>query len=126
MNGQINFPIEADEATSNIAVDVILSVITCGIYNFFWQARQMRVVNVLLGEERFGFWMWFLLTLVTCGLYHIYHEYVMGQSITQVQRRFEKEASDNLSLISLLLSVFGLTIVTDAIQQHEINALFGR
>jgi hypothetical protein len=70
--------------------------------------------------------MWFLLTLVTCGLYHIYHEYVMGQSITQVQRRFEKEVSDNLSLISLLLSIFGLTIVTDAIQQHEINALFGR
>jgi hypothetical protein len=118
-----NLPIDSAQATSNIAVDILLTLLTCGIYNFFWQARQMRVVNALLGQERFRFWSWLLLTLITCGIYHIYHEYVMGQAITEVQRDAGKDV-DNLALISLLLSAIGLWIVTDAVQQHEINRLF--
>ena len=117
-------PIEAERARSNIAVDIILSLVTLGIYNLFWQARQMRVVNAFLGEKRFSFWSWFFLSLVTCGLYHVYHEYVMGQTITQIQVKRGRESNPNLSMISLLLSVMGLMIVTDAIQQHEINALY--
>lgn len=108
MNGTISIPIAAEQATSNIAVAILVSLITCGIYNFFWQARQTRVLDALLGETRFRFRIWLLLTLVTCGLYHMYYEYVMGQSITEVQRKTGKAVNDNLSLISLLLSIFGL------------------
>jgi hypothetical protein len=50
----------------------------------------------------------------------------MGRTITEVQRQLGKEPNDNLPLISLLLSVIGLPIVTDAVQQHDINGFFGR
>ena len=117
-------PISPEQAISNVAIDVLLSIVTCGIYNLFWQARQFRVLNAFLGREQFRFWTWLLLTLVTCGIYHIYNEYLMGRSITTIQRRIGKPPADNLSLISLLLSIFGLTVVADAIQQSEINGFF--
>lgn len=119
-------PIEAQRAVSNIAAGIIFSLLTCGIYNLFWQARQFRALNAFLGREQFRFWTWFLLSLVTCGIYHIYTEYVMGTSITAIQRNIGKPANENLALISLLLSIFGLMLVADAIQQHEINAFFER
>ena len=118
------FPIDPERARSSIAVDVLLTLVTCGVYNLFWQARQFRALNAFLGSERFRFWSWLFLSLLTCGLYHVYIEYVIGQAITQVQRSLGKEVSANLPLICLLVSIFGLTLVADAIQQHEINAFF--
>ncbi len=112
--------------TSNIALDVILSVITCGIYWFFWQARQMRAINYLLGHERYSFWLWFFLTLITCGLYNIYYEYYMAQGIVEAQDSRGYLRSKDLPVLSLILTIIGLNIVTDAIQQNEINKFFGK
>jgi len=111
---------------SNIALDVILSVITCSIYWFFWQARQMRAINYLLGQQRYSFWLWFLLTLVTCGLYNIYYEYYMAQGIVEAQDKRNFPRSKDLPVLSLVLTIIGLNIVTDAIQQNEINKIFGK
>jgi len=112
--------------TSNIALDVVLSVITCGIYWFFWQARQMRAINYLLGQERYNFWLWFFLTLITCGLYNIYYEYYMAQGIVEAQDARNYPRSKDLPVLSLILTIIGLNIVTDAIQQNEINKIFGK
>jgi hypothetical protein len=118
------FPIPRDDAASNVATDVVLSIVTCGIYNLFWQARQFRTLNAFQGTTEFRFWSWFLLTLVTCGVYHVYTQYRMGAVITEINRRIERPPNENLALISLLLSIFGLVLVADAIQQSEINAFF--
>lgn len=118
------YPIDPDQAVSGIATDILLSVVTCGIYNLFWQARQFRVLNAFLGRQEFQFWKWALLTLITCGIYHIYTEYVMARAIVSIQRDLGKPANENLIMMTVALSVFGLTIIADAIQQHEINDFF--
>ena len=109
---------------SNIALDIILSIITCGIYWFFWQARQMRALNYLLKEQRFNFLLWFLVSLVTCFLFNIYYEYIMAQGIVEIQKKQGRTPSNDLPVLSLVLSIFGLHIITDAIQQNEINKFF--
>ncbi len=119
------YPIARDEAFSSIATDIVLSLITCGIYNLFWKARQFRALNAFVGREEFGFWTWFFLTLVTCGIYHVYTQYRMGAVITEINRTLGLPPNENLALISLLLSIFGLVLVADAIQQSEINGFFG-
>ncbi len=115
----------AERFSSSIVLDILLSLITCGVYQLFWQARQMRALNYFLGEERFSFIKWLLLTVVTCGIYHIYYEYVMAKAITDVQDRRGASPSSELPLLSILLSIFGFTLVADAIQQHEINKISG-
>ena len=115
-----------EQFVSSIPKDVILFVITCGIYGLFWTARQMRAVNYLLGFEKFNFLKWFLLTVVTCGIYHIYYEYAMARSIVEIQERRSMPVSSNLPIISMLLALIGLYIIADAIQQDEINRVFGK
>ena len=109
---------------SNIVTDVLFSIVTCGIYNLFWQARQFRDLNAFLGEERFNFWQWFLLTIITCGIYHVYTEYLIGVAIVEVQQRRALPVSANMPVICLLVSLCGLTLAADAIQQSEINKFY--
>ena len=114
-------PSTGPEHVRNIALDLVLALVTCGLFNLWVQARQMDAVNAMLGEERYRFLPWFLLTLLTCGLYHVYHEYRFSSDIAAM---LGPEAA-SLPMISLLLSLFGLTIVADAIQQSHINAHHG-
>jgi hypothetical protein len=120
-----NVPGGEKRFTSSIAMDIVLSIITCGIYGLFWTARQMKAVNHLLGWDKFSFVKWLLLSLVTCGIYHIFYEYSMAQSIVEVQEKAGRSMSSSLPVISVLLAIIGLHIVADAIQQDEINKLFG-
>jgi hypothetical protein len=107
----------------DVAAGIIFSVISCGLYNIYWNYRQMKALNILLGREEFHFERWILLSVITCGLYHIYYEYRMGVELQNWLTQNNREVGDNLALIGLLLSVFGLTVIADAVYQREINRL---
>jgi len=107
----------------SIAKYVVFSIITLGIFNIYWQYRQMSFVNRIAGEEKFSFVKWLIFTIITCGIYHIYYEYVMGRELVMLQEKYGIPKSDDLTTISVVLSVIGLTIVVDAIQQREINMM---
>jgi hypothetical protein len=109
------------EHVKSIPVSLILTFVTCGVYNLYWQYRQMLAVNEMLNEDKYSFLPWLLLTFVTCGIWHIYHEYRMSEDIAKATGREAK--SDGL--ISVLLSLFGFSFVVDAIQQSHINSHFG-
>ncbi|MBI2486358.1 MAG: DUF4234 domain-containing protein [Deltaproteobacteria bacterium] len=112
-----------EEFNVSIAKYVIFSIITFGIYNIYWQYKQMMFVNAAAGEEKFSFVKWLIFTIITCGIYHIYYEYVMGREIIFLQEKIGITKSEDLPVISIVLSIIGLTIVTDAIQQREINMM---
>jgi len=102
-------------------VSLILTLVTCGLYNFYWQHRQMLATNEMLQSDKYRFLPWLAFTLITCGIYHIYHEYRMSTDIAEVVGRDPRSEG----LIAVLLSVFGLSFVVDAIQQSQINAHYG-
>ena len=106
----------------DIALGIILSIVTCGIYNVLWNKKQMEAMNELLGREEYQFTRWLLLCLVTCGIYHIYYEYKMGSDLETILQQ-EGRPNNMLAILGLCLSCFGLTIVADAIYQQEINAM---
>ncbi len=107
----------------NIALGIILSLVTCGLYNVYWNHQQFKAMNQLLGREEYKFIPWLLLSLVTCGIYHVYYEYKMGSELFAYLKERGIEVSHNLPLIGLILSCFGLTIIADAVYQHELNRL---
>jgi uncharacterized protein DUF4234 len=109
------------EHVRGIAVSLILTLVTCGLYNFYWQYRQMLAANEMLHSEKYRFLPWLAFTLITCGIYHVYHEYRMSTDIAEVVGRDPKSEG----LIAVLLSVFGLSVIVDAIQQSQINAHYG-
>ena len=105
----------------NIAVDLILTIFTLGLYNLYVNYKQIEAVNFMMKQEKYSFIKWFFLSLITCGLYHVYHEYIMSTDIAKICGR----ESQQDGLINLLLAVSGLSIVADAIQQHHINEFYG-
>ena len=106
-----------------VAKGLVLCLVTCGLYNLYWNYTQFRAMNMLLGRHEFDFAQWLLLSMITCGFYHIYYEYKMGTELQRWLREHGHEVNPNLGVIGLLLSCFGLTIVADAIYQHELNRL---
>jgi hypothetical protein len=115
---------EIQNYRKGIGSSIVLTILTCGIYNLFWQNHQIKTVNLLLEKKVLSFWKWFFFTLITCGLYHIYHEYLMGKYIVEIQYKIGKPApSTNLPVIALILSIIGLPFITDAIEQKELNEI---
>ncbi len=114
--------IAAPNYVRSIAIDIILTIVTCGLWNIWVQARQMRAVNFMINKEKYNFWIWAGLTLITCGIWHIYHEYRLSSDISMAMG---KGPSDITPIVHLLLSVFVLSVIADALQQSEINNYFG-
>lgn len=106
----------------NIALDLIITILTCGLFNFYVQYQQILALNEMLKTPKYDFLKWLVLCIITCGLYHIYHEYRMSQDLAILL----KKNNDQDSLIAVLLTFFGLSIVLDAIQQSDINAYYGK
>ncbi len=106
---------------SSITADVILSLITCGIYNLIVQHRQIQAVNHMLGYKKYSFALWLILLIVTCSIYHVYHQYVMASDINQMTGNKDP----NLPLVVAVITIFFMGIVADALMQSRINEYYG-
>jgi hypothetical protein len=118
------YPYPPSHGVRSIVVDIILTIVTCGIWSLYWQFKQMETLNAWLQRHDFSFALWLLLSLVTCGIFAIYYEYKMAQGINEIQESNSFRVSRELPLICVLLSVFGLGIASLAIQQSEINKFY--
>ncbi len=118
---QIQNPYQTYSITQNIAVSIILSLLTLGIYLLYWQYRQMKTLNAWLGRTEYYFWRWIFLSFFTCGIYGVFEEYKMSQSINWVEHKYNLQVHRHLPITAVLLTLFGLGFVTTAIQQHYIN-----
>ena len=106
-------------APRSIALDLILTILLCGLWNLIVQHKQIETLNYLLKEERYSFWKVYLLSLLTCGIYFIFHEYKKAEEIATITGK----DSDSDPLLAVVLSFFGLSIVFDAIAQSKLNAI---
>ena len=107
----------------SIPLYLILTLITCGLFNLYWNYKQMEACNSLLKREDFKFIYWLLFSILTCGIYHIYYQYKMGAAIMEIQKNTNELIFDSLPIISCLATIFGMSIVVDCIHQHEINKI---
>lgn len=105
----------------NIAVSIILTIVTCGIYGIVWFVMlndEIRNASKDYGMPSGG--VAFLLTIVTCGIYGIYWAYKMGKAITIAKQEAGLPATDS-SVLYLVLQIFGFAIVNYALMQNEMN-----
>lgn len=106
----------------NIAVCIILSLVTCGIYGIYWFIVMTNDVNSASGVEDTSGGVAFLLTLVTCGIYGWYWAYKMGEKLDKAKND-RNIPSSNSGVLYLILCIFGLSIITYALIQNDLNKL---
>ena len=106
----------------NIVVCILLSIITCGIYGIYWFITLTDDVSRSNNDPEFTGVKAFLFSLITCGIYGIYWNYKIGKEMYEANQKQGITASDN-SILYLILSILGLSIVTYCLVQSELNTL---
>lgn len=106
----------------NIALCVVLSIITLGIYGIYWFVKLTDESNDVSGTPTASGGKAFLFTLISCGIYGIYWFYKLGEKIDTAKSNRGMDSSSS-SVIYLILSIFGLGIVAYCLAQNELNKL---
>ena len=103
----------------NVALDLVLTILLCGLWNMVVQYEQINTLNAMYREEKYSFWKMYLFTILTCGLYLIYYEYKKATDFVHFTKPGEEDGSEGL--IAVVLTIFGLNFIYDAILQSKIN-----
>ena len=106
----------------NIALCIVFTVLSCGLYGWYWLYCLAEDMNRLTGREGAmsgGFVL--LLTVVTCGIYGWYWLYVSGEALDQYEISRGGMGGGHLGILYLLLGIFGFGIISYALMQSELN-----
>lgn len=114
---------ERGRYTANIALYLVLTLVTFFLFNLYWNYRQMQACNELLERDEFSWLLWIVLSILTFGLYHFYYQYKMGSAINEIQLRYGLPYADGLPLLSVISAILGFGVVADCIHQHELNKI---
>lgn len=107
----------------NIAVCIILSIVTCGIYGIYWLVVLNDDTNRAANDPNgTSGGMVILFTILTCGIYGYYWAYKMGEKIDYANQA-RNIPSSNSGILYLILSIFGLAIVAYALIQDNLNKI---
>lgn len=106
----------------NIVTCIILSIVTCGIYGIYWFVQLNNDTNTLNEAPGTSGITAILLILITCNIYGLYWNYKQGEKIDAIKAK-RGMAGGNSSIIYLVLSLCGLSIVAWALMQNELNQL---
>lgn len=107
----------------DIAVAIILTIVTCGIYGIYWFIVLTDDVKKASDDTNFtSGGLAFLLTIITCGIYGIYWAYKMGELMKSAQTKHNLPVKDN-SVLYLILELLGFGIIAYAMIQNDLNAI---
>ena len=107
----------------SVGMCVFLSIITCGIYSLYWMVCLTDDSNECTGHGTTTGGMALLFSIITCGIYGYYWNYKMGDKLDQA-RAERGIPSGSQAILYLVLSIFGLSIVSYALIQSELNRYY--
>ena len=107
----------------SIAMAIILSIVTCGIYGIYWIIKLTDEVNYVSGHHQdISGGMAFLLSLVTCGIYTYIWYYKMGEKLDEFAMALGMPTQSR-GIVYLIVGLFGFGIVSYALMQDSINQM---
>ena len=116
-------PVGSPVQQRNIALCIILSIVTCGIYGLYWIYTLTEDTNRLSGDPNAtSGGVVILLSIVTCNIYMWYWMYKQGEKLDQIKTA-RGLSSGNSGILYLILTLVGLGIVSYALMQNELNQL---
>ncbi|MFA7629008.1 MAG: DUF4234 domain-containing protein, partial [Candidatus Dojkabacteria bacterium] len=118
-NGQ-NYDLLYSKGYQSIAKNIILSIITLGVYFYIWIYRiNVKMKELSDNQTNPGT---SLVLYMFIPFYSIYWAYKKGQQFNEYYLTYNKKTSD-YAAVYLLLAIFGLGIIAIALMQSEINTI---
>lgn len=103
-----NAPLKTDR---NLLVMVLLSIITCGIYSYYFIYTLAKDANIACagdGEETTGLVGYILLSMVTCGIYSYYWYYKLANRLSNNAPRYGMAFEENGTTVLLWMVIGSL------------------
>lgn len=101
----------------SIVLSIILSLVTCGIYNIYWFIVLTNEINQASGRTNdTSGGLSYILIFVTCGIYGFIWAYKMGE-----KRDIVANENGSSNVIYLILYFLGLSIVVNCLLQDTLN-----
>lgn len=105
----------------SVAVALILTILTCGLYGLYWLVCLNDELNALSDNKNdTSGGVVLLLSLITCGIYSWYWLFKSGEKVDALKVKRGVPTSYS-ALLYLVLGLFGFTIISYALIQDEIN-----
>lgn len=85
---------------------VLLNIITCGFYTFYFVHTASRDVNIACegdGEYTSGLLKYIILSILTCGIYSVYWDYALANRLASNGQRYGYTIQENGSTFILWL-----------------------
>lgn len=102
-------PLKTDR---NIVIYVLLTLVTCGIYGYYFIYKIAKDVNVACdgdGETTPGLLMFILLSFVTCGIYAYFWYYKLANRLAKNAPRYGLQFQENGTTV-LMWIIFGMLL----------------
>lgn len=101
-------PVKTDRS---LLMYILLGIITCGIYNWYFIYSLARDVNIMCredGKNTGGLLAFILLSIITCGFYALYWEYSLGNRLAANAPRYGMVFQENGTTVLLwyLVGIF--------------------
>ena len=104
----------------SIVISLLLSIITVGIYGIIWFVNVANDIRTLKPSSGVRAGRDLLLSLITFGFYGIYIMYKYPKVISDVEREQGMEVHD-FSILSIILTILGFSIIPWCMIQAELN-----
>lgn len=88
----------------SLAAYILLSIITCGIYSYYFLYAMARDANVICsadGKKTGGLLAFILLSFITCGFYALYWYYALGNRLAENAPRYGMSFQENGTTVLL-------------------------
>ncbi len=107
----------------SIALYIILSIVTCGIFSIYWQYKLAEDVNYVKNDPNATSpALVVLFSIITCGIYYMYWMYKAGETVDAVRVQ-QGMMPGSKAVLYLVLSIFGLSIIAMALLQNDMNEM---
>jgi hypothetical protein len=105
----------------NILTAIIFSILTCGVYMYYWIYTLNEDLRAYTGNKNgTSGGLVIVLSLITCGFYLYYWFYKQGETIDNIKIQ-RGRPNGSLGILYLILAVFGLSTVSFALMQKDLN-----
>lgn len=91
---------------------ILLSIITCGIYSYYFIYKLAQDMNVVCegdGQKTPGLVQFIVLSFITCGIYSWFYYYGLGNRMAENAPRYGLSFSENGTTVLIWL-IFGALI----------------
>ncbi len=112
----------------NIALSLVLAILTCGIYDLVWDYHMGHEIREHTQRLEINPGLDIFFMIITCNIYYFFWVYKMARLLRDQEAACFPSQPPTVMDPALLVvvAVFGATLVSDAVLQHDLNRHWNR